>query len=152
MAPSLVLRSSYKIQDRLWEIAAVNKVKWQEKSYLRWFVLFTTSGTLLCCALPILMVSLGFGAVVASMNYNIPGLVFLAEHNLWILSLSALLLLFLAWVIWRPNQVCPSDLELAAYCLKAKRWNQRIFWLSVAIWLTGFLFSVLLPPRQLFNL
>lgn len=131
----------------------MDKVKWQEKSYLRWFVLLVTSGTLLCCALPILLVSLGFGAVVASMNYNVPGLMFLSEHELWTLSMSVLLLLFLAWVIWRPNQVCPADPELADYCLKAKRWNQRIFWLSVAIWMTGFFFSVLLLPlRQLLNL
>lgn len=125
----------------------------QTKPYLRWVTLFITSGTLLCCALPILLVSLGFGAVVASLNYNIPGLVFLAEHKLWTLSLSALLLLFLAWVIWRPNQACPTDPDLANHCQKAKRWNQRIFWLSVGIWAVGFFFSVLLLPlRQLLNL
>lgn len=125
----------------------------QTKPYLRWVTLFITSGTLLCCALPILLVSLGFGAVVASLNYNIPGLVFLGEHKLWTLSLSALLLLFLAWVIWRPNQACPTDPNLANHCQKAKRWNQRIFWLSVSIWAVGFFFSVLLLPlRQLLNL
>lgn len=125
----------------------------QTKPYLRWLTLFITSGTLLCCALPILLVSLGFGAVVASLNYNIPGLVFLGEHKLWTLSLSALLLLFLAWVIWRPNQACPTDPDLANHCQKAKRWNQRIFWLSVGIWAVGFFFSVLLLPlRQLLNL
>jgi len=141
------------MQDKLREVAVVDKVNWQEKSSLRWFVLFITSGTLLCCALPVLLVSLGFGAVVASMNYNIPGLMFLSEHVFWTLSLSSLLLLFLAWVIWRPNQVCPVDPELTAYCLKAKRWNQRIFWISVVIWMTGFFFSVLLLPlRQLLNL
>jgi len=123
-----------------------------DKSYLRWLTLFITSGTLLCCALPILLVSLGFGAVVASLNYNIPGLMFLAEHKLWTLSLSAFLLLFLAWVIWRPNQACPTNPELAEHCLIAKRWNKRIFWLSVVIWNVGFFFSILLLPlRQFFN-
>ena len=48
-----------------------------EKPYLKWLTLFIASGTLLCCALPILLVTLGFGALVASLNYNIPGLVFL---------------------------------------------------------------------------
>ena len=153
MVQSHVHRSSYKMHDKLWEVAVVDKVKWQEKSYLRWLVLLVTSGTLLFCALPILLVSLGFGALVASMNYNIPGLLFLSEHELWTLGLSSLLLLFLAWVIWRPNQVCPAAPELAAYCLKAKHWNQRIFWLSVSIWTAGFFFSVLLLPlRQLLNL
>ena len=123
------------------------------KSYLRWLTLFITSGTLLCCALPTLLVSLGFGAVVASLNYNIPELVFLAEYKIWTLSLSALLLLFLAWVVWRPKQSCPAKPELVAHCQMTKRWNKSIFWLSVIIWSIGFFFSiVLLPLRQFLNL
>jgi magnesium-transporting ATPase (P-type) len=134
-------------------IAAVDNFKLQQKPYLRWLTLFLTSGTLLCCALPILLVSMGFGAIAASLNYNVPGLLFLVEHKFWTLSLSALLLIFLAWVIWRPNQACPTDPELAAHCQKAKRWNKRIFWLSVVIWVTGFFFSaLLLPIRQFLNL
>ena len=126
---------------------------WTDKAYLRWLTLFVTSGTLLCCALPILLVSLGFGAVVASLNFNIPGLLFLGEHKYWTLSLSAVLLLVLAWIIWRPNQNCPVDPELAAQCTTAKYWNKRIFWLSVFIWGIGFFASVLLLPlRQLLNL
>jgi len=122
-----------------------------DKPYLRWFTLFVTSGTLLCCALPVLLISVGLGTVVASLNYNIPGLMFLAEHNFWILSLSALLLVFMAGVIWRPNQACPSDPKLAAVCQKARNWNQWIFWVSVIIWGIGFFFSILLLPlRQLF--
>ena len=153
MVQSLVRQFSYKIQEKQQKVAVVVNVNWHDKSYLRWLTLFITSGTLLCCTLPILLVSLGFGAVVAGLNYNIPGLMFLAEHKLWTLSLSALLLLFLAWVIWRPNQVCPADFELATYCQKAKLWNQRIFWVSVAMWVIGFFFSVmLLPLRQLLNL
>ncbi|EGR2554276.1 hypothetical protein DX887_00645 [Vibrio alginolyticus] len=122
-----------------------------DKSWIRWLTLFVTSSTLLCCALPVLMVSLGFGAAMASLNYNVPGLLFLAEHKLWTLSLSALLLLFLAWMIWRPNQRCPTDPTLAALCQKTKHWNGWIFWISVSIWSIGFFFSyLLLPIRQAF--
>ncbi len=124
------------------------KSHWSDKAYLRWLTLFVTSGTLVCCALPILLVSLGFGAVVASLNYNIPGLVFLAEHKAWTLSLSALLLVFLAWLIWRPNQSCPADPELAALCKSSRRWNKRVFWVSVIIWSIGFFASVLLLPLR----
>ena len=132
---------------------AVKQTKSLDKSYLRWLTLFITSSTLLCCALPVLLVSLGFGAVVASLNYNIPGLFFLAEHKLWTLTLSAILLVFLAWIIWRPNQACPTEPALAAHCQSAKKWNKRIFWLSVTIWCIGFFFSVLLLPlRNLLNL
>jgi mercuric ion transport protein len=131
-------------------VIAVARANWSDRRYLGWLTLFTSGGTLVCCALPILLVSMGFGAVAASLNYNIPGLVFLAENKIWTLSLSALLLLFLAWVIWRPGQSCPADPELAAYCGKAKKWNRRIFRFSVTIWAIGFFFSYLLLPLRQF--
>ena len=124
-----------------------------EKPYLKWITLFIASGTLLCCALPILLVTLGFGAVVASLNYNIPALLFLAEHKIWTLTIAALILMVLAWVIWRPNQHCPSDPALAALCIKSRQWNKRIFWLSLLIWLIGIFTSyLLLPIRNLLDL
>ncbi|QFU22159.1 hypothetical protein FM038_008335 [Shewanella eurypsychrophilus] len=121
-----------------------------EKPYLKWVALFVASGTLICCALPILLVSLGFGAVVASLNYEIPALLFLAEYKIWTLLLAALVLIILAWVIWRPNQACPSDPSLAALCQKTKQWNKRVFWFSSAIWFIGFFTSYLLLPFRLF--
>jgi mercuric ion transport protein len=132
------------------EVAAVAQANWSDRPYLGWLALFASGGTLVCCALPILLVSMGFGAVAASLNYNIPGLIFLAENKAWTLSLSALLLLLLAWVIWRPGQSCPTDPKLAAYCEKAKKWNRRIFHFSVTIWAIGFFFSYLLLPLRQF--
>lgn len=117
--------------------------------YLKWLTLFISSSTLLCCALPILLVSLGFGAAMASLNYNIPALAFIAEHQFWVLILSAGFLLFLARLIWRPQQNCPADPELAKYCQIAKHWNKRVFWLSIIVWCTGFFFSMLLQPLRI---
>lgn len=132
------------------ETHALLKVNIVNKSWLRWLTLFTTSSTLLCCALPILLVSLGLGTVVASLNYNIPGIFWLAQHKYWTLALSGLLLSFLAWLVWRPNQSCPSDPELAQYCETNKKWNKRIFWFSAIIWSIGVFFSlILLPLRNL---
>ena len=120
---------------------------------LKWMTLLITGSTLLCCALPILLVSLGLGATVASLNFNVPGLLFLAEHKVWTFSISAGMLLFLVWIIWRPNQSCPSDPELAKYCESSKKWNKRVFFLSVAIWFTSFFASyLLLPLREFFNI
>lgn len=152
MAQYLVRQYSYEMRIKL-QVVVVEPTKWSDKSYLRWLTLFVASSTLVCCVLPIVLVSLGFGAVAASLAYNIPGFVFLAEQKMWTLSLSALLLGFLAWMIWRPSQQCPADAQLAAYCQQAKRFNKHIFWLSVAIWSIGFFFSVLLLPlRQLLGI
>ena len=130
----------------------MERLEWSDRPYLRWLTLFVSGGTLVCCALPIVLVTLGFGAVAASLSYNLPGLVFLAENKAWTLGLSALLLMLLAWIVWRPGQSCPADPRLAAYCEQAKTWNRRIFWSSVTIWGIGFFFSyLLLPLRQLLD-
>ena len=124
-----------------------------DRPYFRWITLFLTSTTLLCCALPILLVTLGFGFIAAAMSYNIPGFSFLAEHKILTLTFSFLFLLFLAWIIRRPNQSCPIDPKLAQACAGGKKWNKRIFILSVIIWSLGFFASVLLLPlRNLLNL
>ena len=62
-----------------------------------WLVLFASTGTLLCCALPIVLVSLGMGAVVASMASNIPFLIVLSQHKAWVFLASFILLILAAW-------------------------------------------------------
>lgn len=125
------------------------QVDWTQRPHFGWLTLFVSGGTLICCALPIMLVSLGFGAVVASLTFNVPGLLFLAENKAWTLGLSALMLLGLAWLVWRPGQSCPTDPKLAAYCARAKTWNRRIFFTCAVIWGIGFFFSYLILPLRL---
>jgi mercuric ion transport protein len=117
---------------------------------LSWLTLLASSGTLLCCALPILLVSLGFGAVVASLTTSLPILVTLAEYEAWMFSVSALLLGITAWTLWiRPRQ-CPGDPQLAARCAQAGVWNRRVFWMASVIWLVGLTATYLLLPIRNF--
>ena len=43
----------------------MDRLEWSDRPYLRWLTLFVSGGTLICCALPILLVTLGFGAIGA---------------------------------------------------------------------------------------
>ena len=100
--------------------------------------LFASSGTLICCALPILLVSLGLGSVVAAATFRWPFLVTLSEHSTLMFGGSAAFLALAGWVVyWRPQQ-CPSDPVLGAQCVRANLWNRRAWWLSIVIWLAGF--------------
>ena len=96
-------------------------------SRLGWLALFTSLGTLLCCALPILLVVMGFGAVVATVTYQFPWLVTLAEQEVWMFGISGVILAACAWVIWTQRNTCPTDPELALRCQQAKRWNHYLF-------------------------
>ncbi len=116
---------------------------------LSWFTLFSTSGTLICCALPIILVTLGLGATVASLTSTLPFLIVLSKHKLWVFVFSGVMLTVSGWVIYRSNQSCPVDPQQAKICISAKIWNKRIYWLSVIIWSIGFIAAfVALPVRM----
>lgn len=112
------------------------------------FTLFTTTGTLLCCALPIVFVSLGLGATVVAMTSTFPFLVTLTHYKIWVFAFSGLMLVVSGWLMFRSGRHCPTDAALGAACGKADRWNRRIYWTSVTIWSVGFFAAyVALPLR-----
>ena len=103
-----------------------------------WLVLFASSTTLVCCALPILLVSLGLGAASASLFANLPFLVTLAQYKEWMFAVSGGVLALSAWLLFHSGNACPADPELAEQCEKVQRWNIKFYWASVGIWVAGF--------------
>src|ERR1700738_5431629 len=61
-------------------------------SLLSYFSLFASVGTLLCCALPSLLVLAGLGASVASTLSALPWLVTLSRHKQWTFAVSGALI------------------------------------------------------------
>jgi len=116
---------------------------------LSWLTLFASSGTLICCALPIILVTLGLGATVASLTSALPFLIVLSKHKIWVFIFSGVMLAISGGVIYRSNQSCPADPQQAKICNSAKIWNKRIYWASVIIWSIGFIAAfVALPVRM----
>lgn len=122
-----------------------NQLPSQQRA-LSWITLLASTGTLLCCALPILLVSLGFGAVVAALTSSMPVLVTLAQYESWMFSVSGLLLSVTAWMLCVRPQHCPDDADLAERCAQAGVWNRRVFWTASVVWVVGFTAAYLLLP------
>ncbi len=120
-----------------------------KNKHLSWLVLFSTTGTLVCCALPILLVSLGMGATIASLISQFPILITLSENKTGVFIFSALLLLISIWTLYRPGRSCPSDPLLRQLCEKSQQWNQRLLWFSIIIWSIGFFAAFLASPLQI---
>ncbi len=110
-----------------------------------WLLLFTTSGTLLCCAIPIALVSLGLGATVATMVSSAPWIITLSQYKSSMFLLSGVLVGLSAWSVYRPGRSCPLDPELAAACQRADAWNRRFIWIAGSMWAAGFLAAYGLP-------
>ncbi|UTW08937.1 hypothetical protein [Pseudomonas benzenivorans] len=118
-------------------------------SVLRWLALLSSSGTLICCALPILLVSLGLGTAVAALTAELPLLITLVEYKAWVFAVSAALLAVAGYSTFRPSRLCPVDPALAAACQRAQRLSARLFWLSLTIWSLGFLMAYLALPVRI---
>ncbi len=116
---------------------------------LSWLTLFGTSGTLICCALPILLVNLGLGVTVTAFTSSFPMLITIAQHKMWEFTGSGVLLLLSGWLINRAGRVCPADPELARVCARAHVWNRRIYWSAVMIWSVGFFAAYLTLPLRI---
>lgn len=100
--------------------------------------LFASTGTLLCCALPIALVTLaGLGAMVASVVEAVPVLVTLALHKNWVFAGSAVMMAGAGWLLWRPGRTCPTDPRLAALCERSQIWNRRLLLVSAGLWAVG---------------
>lgn len=113
------------------------------------FTLFTTTGTLVCCAIPIILVTLGLGATVAAMTSAFPFLIVISQYKAWVFAFSGFMLVLSGWLMYRPGRACPTDKALGEACNTAHKWNKRIYWSSVIIWSIGFIAAyILLPVRM----
>lgn len=114
-----------------------------------WLTLFATTGTLICCALPIVLVTLGLGATVAALTSAFPFLITMSQYKEWVFAFSAAMLGLSGWLLRRAGRHCPSDPELRTLCEKTTVWNQRIYWSSVSIWGIGFIAAYIALPLRI---
>jgi hypothetical protein len=106
--------------------------------------LFASTSTLLCCALPALLVTLGLGASLAGLVSAAPWLVALSAHKVWLFTGSGGMLL-LAFAAHRQGQLrpCPADPAAARACARLRRFSAWTLGLSALLWAVGFFFAFL---------
>ena len=113
-----------------------------KNSFINYLTLFGSMGTLICCALPSLLVSLGMGAVMAGLASNVPGLIWISEHKTGMFIFAGLMLAFNGWLLWRHrNAPCPIDPALREACLSGRKFSARLYFVSLAVFLVGFFFA-----------
>lgn len=121
----------------------------RRSAVLGYFSLFTSLSTLLCCALPSLLVLFGLGASVASTLSFLPWLVILSRHKQWTFAISGglIALTFLnAYYIaprFRAQECSPGD---SSACTAASTFSKILLWVSAAIYLVGFFVAYALGP------
>lgn len=104
--------------------------------------LFTSTGTLICCALPALLVSLGMGAVMAGLIETVPGITWLGKHKPVVFSVAFVVLSGAGIMQWRARQMpCPADPAKARACSRLRAFSWVVWWISVSLFLIGGFFA-----------
>ncbi|MFN4024255.1 MAG: hypothetical protein ACK4MQ_05450 [Hyphomonas sp.] len=104
--------------------------------------LFTSTGTLICCALPALLVSLGAGAVMAGLIEAVPQIVWLGRNKELVFGIAGALLLASGLWQWHArNLPCPADRAQAAACARARKVSWIVWGISVALFVIGAFFA-----------
>ena len=108
--------------------------------------LFASGSTLICCALPALLVALGAGAALSGLVGAFPQIVWLSEHKVGLFIFAGLMLSGSGALQWANRRApCPIDPALRDACLRTRKWSGRVFAMSVAIYLVGGFFAFILP-------
>lgn len=108
--------------------------------------LFASSGTLVCCALPALLVTIGAGASLSSLISFFPDIVWLSENKAVVFIFAGLILSLSGYLQWRArNAPCPLDRKLRENCLRTRQISLRIYLGSVGVFLFGGWFAFVQP-------
>jgi mercuric ion transport protein len=118
---------------------------------LSYLSLFTSLGTLLCCALPSLLVLFGLGATVASVLSEAPWLVSMSHHKHWVFIAAGVLIsgnfvyvYGVAPKLQAKSGACdPHD---PAACQTASRFSRAVLWCSAMVYLIGCFTAYFLGP------
>lgn len=108
--------------------------------------LISSFSTLVCCALPAALVSIGAGVALAGIVTAVPQLVWLSEHKIALFGFASLMLVLSGVSTYRGHRApCPTDPAQANSCMRLRRWSARVFYFAITMFVTGFFFAFLLP-------
>src|SRR5215467_5187442 len=120
-----------------------------KSSFLSYLSLFSSVGTLLCCALPSLLVLAGLGATVASTLSAFPWLVALSRHKSWTFAISGAMIaasFVYTYYVGPRLRARACDPQNPEACEVASRFSKVVLWISAGLFLAGFFVAFLLGP------
>lgn len=120
---------------------------WQQKASSV-LALFTSTGTLICCALPAAVAAVAGGAAVTSMISTFPWLVPLSANKEWLFLAAGIMLILSAILIFRPKGKVACSITGGEGCEVAGTFTRITFWVSLFIFLTGAFFAYGFYPLQ----
>ena len=108
--------------------------------------LFASSSTLICCAIPALLVLLGAGAALANLVNFFPIFITLSKHKVYITIIALVTLGLTGYHNYKTyNLPCPADPILGKKCLSMRKMSLYIYLLSVFVFIFATVFTYAIP-------
>ncbi len=105
---------------------------------VNYLALFTSMGTLVCCALPSFLVLLGAGSVMASLFANVPGMIWVSANKDLVFIVAGILLIAGGYLQYRARFLpCPADPAQAEACNRSRKVSKIIYIVAVVLYLIG---------------
>jgi len=113
---------------------------------VNYLALFTSTGTIFCCALPALLVSIGAGAALSSLISIFPQLIIFSIYKIPIFIGASMMLIISGIIQYRTRSLpCPADKKQADACIRTRKVSMIIYFTSVGIFIVGLLFALIIP-------
>ena len=122
------------------------KEKHVQSPMVNFFALLSSSSTLLCCALPAILVSMGAGAVFANVISVVPALTVVSRFKIEI-TIATLIILISVGVLHSKTakMPCPADPTLGRACLKSRKRSRIVYYLCCIIFAIASTFTFIVP-------
>jgi len=108
--------------------------------------LFTSSATLLCCAIPAVLSTLVGGAAVGAFVSTFPWLIPLSQQKNWLFLGAGILLTINGILILRPKGKVACAITGGKGCEVAGNFSKGMFWFSIALYGIGAFFAYAYVP------
>ena len=122
------------------------KEKYVQSPMVNFFALLSSSSTLLCCALPAILVSMGAGAVFANIISVAPALTVVSRFKIEI-TIATLIILIVVGVLHSKTakMPCPADPTLGKACLNSRKRSRIVYYLCCIVFAIASTFTFIVP-------
>ncbi len=116
------------------------------KKFLDFLTLFSSTSTLICCALPALLVGLGAGSVMASLITYVPGLIWASVYKVEMFIFAGIMLAIGGILQYRAKSMaCPIDLAEAQACDTRRKYSKIVYVVSLTFYCIGGFMAFIAP-------
>ena len=119
---------------------------------MSFLALFTSTGTLLCCAIPACIALLAGGAAIGTYVTLFPWVIPLSRHSGAIFIVAGVMISISAVFTLMPKSKLACSVTGGKGCEVAGTWTKAMFWFSVAVYsVGGFMTYAVVPLMRWFD-